>query len=167
MERLTHVRQWGTIQLLIVGGTLLVALFWSFGAPAEATVASRTAVVVPCPGYAPMERPFSMVIACGDGSVVATNLSWSSWGGSSAKASGKVAANNFKLDGAQGKFNYFAAHFALSDLRSVDGDMRYLKVTVTYSRKRPYGGEAPWGRRSNTYFLSERSGIPFPIGTFH
>lgn len=153
---------------MILSGTLLVALSWSLSSvPAQARDVLPNAVVVPCPDYAPMERPFSMIIACGDGSVVAANLSWSSWGGPSAKADGNIAANDFKPDRALGHFEFFAAHFVVSDLRKVDGQMRYLKLTVTYLNKRPYGGEAPWGKWSNTYFLGERSGTPFPLGTFH
>jgi hypothetical protein len=137
---------------------MLATLLSSFSrGPVQAATTPQATVVVPCPGFAPISRPSSMIMACGDGSVVATDLSWSSWGASAAKASGKLAANDFMPDRALGHFQYFAARFTLTHLRRIDGHSRYLKLTVTYLHKRPYGGEPPWGKQSNTYFLGDHS----------
>jgi hypothetical protein len=149
---------------MLIGGTLLVSLSSSFSsAPAQAAAISPTAVVVPCSDYVAMAWPLFMIIASGDGSVVATNLSWSSW----------VAPQPRPLGGLQPTTSSRTEHSDSSGISSllcpdrsanVDGDMRYLKVTVTYLHKRPYGGEAPWGKRSNTYIDSERS-LPVRWGT--
>jgi hypothetical protein len=123
------------------------------------------AIVVSCPGAVATSRPTSFNIACGDGSVEAVDLSWTSWGPKSANAAGKVAANNCSGGCAKGTFHDFPARFVLSDLKLFNRSSRYLHLTITYTGNRPYGGSAPWGEESHTYFLGDANGQPWSTGT--
>lgn len=149
--------------LAIVAGVLVfVGLLVAFAVRAGEPV-RRTAVVVPCPGFAPRSLPLTMVMACGDGSVSAVQLHWNTWGGTTANGMGVVEASDCVPSCAQGHPQDYPARFVLSDLRVLSGVPRYLHLTVTYLGARPYNGAPPWGDETHTYELGDRAG-PYPAG---
>jgi hypothetical protein len=103
-----------------------------------------------------------MVIACGDGGVQAIDLSWSSWGPGTARATGFISENDCNGGCANGTFHNYSALFALNSLEHVGTLNRFVRLTVTYTGARPAG--SPWGDQSHTYFLGTYDGQPFPSG---
>ena len=83
-------------------------------------------------------RPKSVTLTCGDGNVALTKLSWSSFGGSSAKATGKIEINGCEPDCAAGKTKSYPVKVVASKPRSCRRGLSvYVYVAVTFTGAKP------------------------------
>ena len=120
------------------------------------TTSSAVATVpsmVSCPGVKPEVRPSWWDLACGDGSVAAQSVVWSSWTSTGAIGRGLVQAQNCVPDCASGTVDNFRATFVLNDRSG----QRFLRLTVSFPGARPYEGASPWGDKTHTYWLVDSS----------
>lgn len=89
-------------------------------------------------------RPPTLLIVCGSGGIIATDLRWTTWNDTAATASGVV---HLKIGGVQ---HDAPAALRLSDVsRSADRGPQFSLLTVTWS------GASPDGHPSDTYRLGE------------
>jgi hypothetical protein len=87
----------------------------------------------------PAVRPKEILVACGDGSYLLTNVRYSDWGELSAHGDATAIANDFTPDRATGKDHSYAVSFSLDKpLRTADG-LLFSRVTVRYQGLNPYG----------------------------
>ena len=81
----------------------------------------------------PLERPASIMLACGDGSFSAQGLTWTGWGGSFAAARGTASVNDCTPDCADGHYHQRPI-VLIADGRSrcPDGRPAYARLTVAW-----------------------------------
>ncbi|HEY5389130.1 MAG TPA: hypothetical protein VIJ83_01140 [Solirubrobacteraceae bacterium] len=83
-------------------------------------------------------RPHSIIIACGDGNILLTHLTWSSFGGASAHGSGDYSANDCNPNCAAGKFHSYPVKVALSKaMPCKDRYDDYQLASLTFTGRRP------------------------------
>lgn len=101
------------------------------------TVAGQLPTVYDCGGGA--YKPATLVIVCGVGSTMATDVHWTSWGGSSAGGSGSVA-----LAGKPPA----PASLQLDDVVASGSGPQFSRLTVTWT------GSSPDGRPTDVFSLA-------------
>ena len=85
-------------------------------------------------------RPKLLTLTCGDGNTVLKGLSWSTFGGSTAKATGDFVMNTCDPDCAEGKAVSFMVNVKATDPRKCKGGLRvYNKLTLQFNRSRVIG----------------------------
>jgi hypothetical protein len=92
-------------------------------------------------------RPKLLTLTCGDGNTVLKGLSWSSFGGPSAKAKGTFVINLCEPNCAEGKAASFPVTVKASDPRNCKGGLRvYNKLTLQFPGRTPKstGGLSRW-----------------------
>ena len=78
-------------------------------------------------------RPKLLTLTCGDGNTVLKGLSWSTFGGSTAKATGDFVMNTCDPDCAEGKAVSFMVKVKATDPRRCKGGLRvYNRVTLQF-----------------------------------
>lgn len=85
-------------------------------------------------------RPSEFLIACGDGNSVLTELNWSSWGPTSAVATGLNAVNDCKPDCAAGTFHSYPVdvRFERPEVWERNPDQqRYGQLRLSFPDSRP------------------------------
>ena len=93
--------------------------------------------LIECPGANPAVRPVSITLSCGDGNESLIDVSWSSWGGSSASATATYVVNLCDPSCAEGNPAEYPVHVVVDEptRRSV-GEL-YSNLTVTFDADRP------------------------------
>lgn len=90
-------------------------------------------------------HPKLLTLTCGDGNTVLKGLAWSSFGSSSAQATGMLVTNTCDPDCAQGKDVSYPVAVETSDPRTCKKGLRvYNKLTLRFT------GHAPAARSSLT-----------------
>jgi hypothetical protein len=108
---------------------LIAVVLIAFSAIAEADNGLPT-MLPNCEGV-PANKPSEVVFACGDYSIVAQKLQWSSWGGYYARASGVLIVNDLDCspDCAAGHFHsYKVSLTAYGKQHCPDGEIAYQSV---------------------------------------
>ncbi len=83
-------------------------------------------------------RPKTVTLTCGDGNTVLKGLTWSSYGGATAKAKGTFVINLCEPNCAAGKAASFPVTVTASSPRNCKGGLRvYSKVTLEFSGRAP------------------------------
>jgi len=119
--------------LLLAIAVLLAASGMSSAAPRRVYVAEDA-----CGGHA--YRPSKIVLACGDGGLFATGLSYSSYGTSTATATGQLHAHNCVPNCAESSFHAFPGTLTLSRIvRCSDGRLYYSRARYRFTRGNPGG----------------------------
>ena len=85
------------------------------------------------------EHPAQLVLACADANYELAQLAWSSWGGASARAVGKVRANDCTPYCAAGHFHTYPAKVTADNLTRCGSTRIYLRLTIDFTGKRPKG----------------------------
>lgn len=110
------------------------------GSRTEPAPVGATGVSAKCTGPATgdtlSQEPTSIVIACADGGLALQSLRWTSWGATSATATGTFSLNLCTPDCAAGKLAYYPAVLTLSDVVDSAGGPAFTVVSLTY----PDGG---------------------------
>lgn len=92
-------------------------------------------------------RPKSVTLTCGDGNTVLKGLTWSSYGGASAKAKGTFTINLCEPNCAAGKAASFPVTVTASSPRNCKGGLRvYNKLSLQFPGRTPKspGGLSRW-----------------------
>jgi hypothetical protein len=85
-----------------------------------------------------VSKPKSVTLTCGDGNTVLSGLSWSSFGGGSASASGTFKMNTCEPNCASGKVVSYPVSVKATSPRSCKGGLRvYNKVTLKFTGRAP------------------------------
>ena len=122
-------------------GCAAVALAMA-GVPASAAPESHSpaqVVAVDCFSGAQV-RPGDFLLACGDGNNRLTGLQWSSWGQTSATASGFDAVNDCQPYCAAGKFHSFPVTVRLDrpeTWQKNQGLQHFTRLRLVYTEDRP------------------------------
>lgn len=83
-------------------------------------------------------RPKSVTLACADANTVLGGLSWSSFGGATAKAKGTLEVNKCEPNCAAGKFSKYPVKATASGSRKCKGGLRvYSKLSLQFTGKSP------------------------------
>ena len=93
-------------------------------------------------------KPTGITIACATGQFYVTNLSYSSYGGATASATGQLHLDNCKPDCARGTFHTYPGAITLSKLAACDGFEYYDEISWRYT------GSAPSGARTGTQSIA-------------
>src|SRR4051812_24203986 len=99
----------------------------------------------------PEFKPASVILACGDASLGATNVVWSSWGKKSASGAGTGQLNDCKPNCAQGKTKTAPMSLRASKPQTCSNGKRvFSKLAYTWTSGAPVGnapdsGSAPVG----------------------
>jgi hypothetical protein len=86
-------------------------------------------------------KPKRITLACGDAGIFLGKLKWSSWGASSASASGTYDQNTCNPDCAAGKIKSTPVKVTLSKPKpcSIQANPAFRQATFTYTGTRPKG----------------------------
>ncbi len=101
----------------------------------------RVYVASGCGGRA--YRPASIVLACGDGGLFATEIRYRFYGGATAAASVELHTHNCIPNCAESRFHAFPGTITLADVVRCDGTLFYSRARYRFS------GGAPYGERSS------------------
>lgn len=125
----------------LVGASLLTA-------PATQALPPGETGIVDCNG-AVVTKPRQMTIACADGGVALTGITWKSWSANAAKGTGTLTWNTcLPKTCAAGIVQKYRVKITLGDLASAPGQSDiFSQVTVVFTK----GG--PAGLDSGTYTL--------------
>jgi hypothetical protein len=83
-------------------------------------------------------RPKAVTLACADGNALLDQLDWSSFGGHSAAARGRLVINTCQPDCAQGRDVSYQVSVRASDPRNCKGALRvYGEVTLRFDGRAP------------------------------
>ncbi len=81
----------------------------------------------------PRVRPTSIMLACGDGGLIANGLTWTGWGAGFAAARGTASANDCTPNCAEGHFHTSpVVLIADGRERCPDGRPAYARITVAW-----------------------------------
>jgi len=121
--------------------TLAAALLASASLAAVATAPAASAKMstglLDC-AHKLQTRPSTYALACGDGNVGLLKISWSSFGGGTAKGSGKLAVNGCDPNCASGKTTKTTVRIVATVPKRFRGKRTYTKLVLT----RPDGKSA-------------------------
>ncbi len=102
----------------------------------SATISANSVVFVQdCVTGNTLQKPKKFVLNCDGSKIELTNLTWSSWGGSSASASGRVAY----WDQSEGPDLDWQARITVSNKRNLEATQQYGTVTITHVGNTPEG----------------------------
>jgi hypothetical protein len=87
-------------------------------------------------------RPKEIVLACGDGGLWATNITYHTYGGRTAFASVQLHAHSCIPDCAQSSFHAFSATILLADVVRCEGELYYSRARYHFLNGAAYGGPA-------------------------
>jgi hypothetical protein len=89
-------------------------------------------------------RPNSIVLACGDGGLFATGISYRVYGGRSAVATAELHAHSCIPNCAESRFHAFPGSITLVDVVRCGGTLYYARARYRFTGGAPYG-EPPSG----------------------
>lgn len=96
--------------------------------------------------------PLTVPIWCSSSDQALNNLTWSSWGGSTATATGDLLDRSCSCSG--GAFDKYPVRAVLSQPAHVTGAWRYSKLTLSFPAHRP-----AWAFRPTFSFLWSEEGF--------
>jgi hypothetical protein len=124
-HRLRRIVLAGALAGTIGGGAAVLSV-------TSAAAASAANKITNCTKSA--TKPASVTIACGDGGIFLSGLKWSSFGGSTASATGALKINNCDPNCAGGKVSSYPAKVKALDPKVCKGGVRdYTVVELSYT----------------------------------
>jgi hypothetical protein len=94
-------------------------------------------------------RPATIVIFCADDNASLTHLRWSSFGGTTASASGQYSVNDCNPDCAGGKFHSYPVRVVVSKAKLCrDHFDDYQNATISFTAGRPPGQKSALARQA-------------------
>jgi hypothetical protein len=126
----------------LVGSILAILLIAAFSMSA---LAASPPKITNCFKASP--RPKTVTLTCGDGNTVLKGLTWSRYGGASAKAKGTFVINLCEPNCAAGKAASFPVTVTASSPRNCKGGLRvYNKLSLQFPGRTPKspGGLSRW-----------------------
>jgi hypothetical protein len=105
--------------------------------PATATAKTHPVTISNCGKL--VQRPASLVLTCADANYELAKLKWSSWGGTTAAATGTASANDCTPYCAAGHFHSYPVTVTVARPLSCPTSRRYTRLTIHYAGTRPRG----------------------------
>jgi hypothetical protein len=143
----------GRRMIVLVGiaalGVLAVSAVAGASGPVAGASGNRVLLIGNC--AKPKFKPANVILACGDASLGATNVVWSSWGKKSAVGAGTGQLNDCKPNCAQGKTKTAPMSLRASKPQTCSNGKRvFSKLAYTWTSGAPVGnapdsGSAPVG----------------------
>ena len=139
------------------GATTSTSVASTTAASTAPTTATTTTTLVTVPGQATTVvadcgsgayQPARIVVTCGNGAVVATEIHWSQWTVSQASGTSVVQVNTCQPSCAAQSAKPFNGRVALSDPVGTSHGPRFAHLTITWT------GPLPYGQASNSYSLT-------------
>ena len=97
-------------------------------------------------------RPSTVIVTCADAGLSIQKITWSSFGGATASASGSAHINSCTPNCTAGKFSVYSVQITASKPRRCrEGRSDYRQLKLTYTAKRPPG--VARSKSSQTYTL--------------
>lgn len=110
-----------------------------------ATMAGKT-YLIDC-AHQPVARPKTFTLTCGDANSGLEHLSWSVWGGATARATATYVENNCTPTCVAGKFIHYPARVQADRLARKDGTAYYRSILVVFPK-----GHPSWVKGDRTRF---------------
>jgi len=120
----------------------------------------RVYVASGCSGRA--YRPASIVLACGDGGLFATNIRYRFYGGATAAATVELHTHNCIPNCAESRFHAFPGTITLADVVRCEGTLFYSRARYRFTGGAPYGEQS-----SGTANIEPLFGENGSIGEIH
>lgn len=129
---------------IIVAGIVLAPLAAGAALAAPAPKPAQPARWPGCPGTAAAIRPYSYVLACGDGNARFQGLAWSSWGPQQAQGTGQYLYSGCVPDCALGATHHKTVVVVLAGPRAVgpSGQRYWTRLTIRFAGSKP--AKARW-----------------------
>lgn len=129
---------------VVAVGALALGLTGSASAttarPATPSLTSVQMVVFDCPGQRALVEPKTFILTCADANSLLSGLSWTSWTGSLASATGTLQENDCTPYCAAGHFHSYPAIVVLwgnTAVKNHPGEHCFSKMTVILTGARP------------------------------
>ena len=100
----------------------------------------RVYVASACQGHA--YRPKTIILACGDGGLFATNIRYRFYGGATATATVELHTHNCIPNCAQSQFHAFPGTITLADVVRCEGTLYYSRARYRFTNGAPYGEDS-------------------------
>jgi hypothetical protein len=100
----------------------------------------RVYVASACQGH--KYRPTSIILACGDGGLFATNIRYRSYGGKTAVATVELHTHDCVPNCAQSQFHAFPGTITLADVVRCEGTLYYSRARYRFTNGAPYGEDS-------------------------
>lgn len=136
-------RTCATISTTVLLGSAAVAV-----APAGA---ARTPGLLDC-SRALQVRPATYVLACGDGNAGLARISWSRFGGATARGTGVLSVNGCDPNCAEGSYHRTRVRIVATRVRTIAGKPSYSRLSLTRTN----------GKTAGRYGVDARG--PYPLG---
>ena len=128
---------------------VLIASFLALGAIAIPALASAGARRVVGNCTKSQVRPAAIILACADANRSLTHLHWSSFGGTTARGSGRYEVNDCTPNCAAGRFHSYPIGLVLSNARPCpDGRDDYRSATISFTSTRMPGQRSARGQEA-------------------
>ena len=118
------------IRMLTATGATAIMSVAGLALPVAASAAPALPKVSDCGEVS--AKPTGLVLSCADANIALETLKWSSWGKSTAKATGIFSENDCSPTCAAGTFNRYKANVTLSAPRTINGTKVFTKVRVVF-----------------------------------
>jgi hypothetical protein len=128
-----------------VSGSVAIVALLLLSLPATASAdprfhGGRVYVASGCSGKS--YRPVSIVLACGDGGLFATNIRYRYYGGATAQATVQLHTHNCIPDCAESQFHAFPGTITLADVVRCEGTLFYSRARYRFTDGGPFGEAA-------------------------
>ena len=118
------------IRMLTATGAIAIMSVAGLTFPVAASAAPALPKVSNCGEIS--AKPTGLVLSCADANTSLETLKWSTWGKSTAKATGIFAGNDCSPTCAAGTFNRYKANVTLSGPKIINGTKVFTKVRVVF-----------------------------------
>lgn len=99
-------------------------------------------VALDCQGDTASVRPSTLILACGDGTISATDLTWSRWTSTSATGRGQLTIRQCSPSCAQGSVEKYSLNVVLSDAMSYAGKRYFTTMWLAFPATSPVAGRS-------------------------
>ena len=117
-------------RMITASAAIVIMSAGSLALPVAASAAPALPKVSDCGEVS--AKPTGLVLSCADANIALETLKWSSWGKSTAKATGIFSENDCSPTCAAGTFNRYKANVTLSAPKTVNGTKVFTKVRVVF-----------------------------------
>jgi hypothetical protein len=115
---------------LTASAAIAIVTLGSLALPVTATAATSLPKVSNCGEVS--AKPTGLVLSCADANTALETLKWSSWGKSTARATGTFSENDCSPTCVEGMFHRYKAVVTLSAPKMVKGAKVFTKVRVVF-----------------------------------
>ncbi len=117
-------------RMITASAAIVIMSAGSLALPVAASAAPALPKVSDCGEVS--AKPTGLVLSCADANIALETLKWSSWGKSTAKATGIFSENDCSPTCVAGMFHRYKSNVTLSAPKTVNGTKVFTKVRVVF-----------------------------------